>query len=163
MSTISACLERISACFERACKVDRLRAGTLGKEPARDARGGERESNCGAGQALRVPDAPPASQSRLALSDGCRPPAPDRRRQWSRLRCGTTGRPNLRRNGPPRPDEPGESFPIGGVVLRGLARKSRGGPPVGQRGPKLRMTWRERRWPARLNSARVSAWRMEWI
>jgi len=26
--------------------------------------------------------------------------------------------------------------------LRGLARKSRGGPPVRQRGPKLRMMWR---------------------
>jgi hypothetical protein len=67
LSTISACLERISSCFEPACKVDRLRAGTLGKEPARDARGGERESNCGAARRCACPT-PPASQSRLPLS-----------------------------------------------------------------------------------------------
>ena len=43
----------------RACKVDRLRAGSLGKEPARDARGGERESNCGAARRRRC-STPPA-------------------------------------------------------------------------------------------------------
>ncbi len=89
----------------------------MGKKSARDARGGERESNCGAAgrracpRSLRCLGSTTIGLAEAELCDAGGA-ASDR----ARLRCGTTCQPNLRRNGPPRPDEPGESFLIGGVV-----------------------------------------------
>jgi len=145
--------------FRGRARVARARsaAGSLGKKSARDARGGERESNCGAFGRRACPTSLKVlgvDDDGLAATELC-----GLRRRWSRLRCGTTGQPNLRRNGPRRPDEPGKSVPHRGFAGTGAKepRWAAGGATVGRNiADDVEVRW----WPPRINSAHDATWRM---